>query len=248
MIHTASLVHDDVLDECDTRRGQPTVNAKWGNKNAVLVGDFLFARSSYLLAHLENNEVIKLISQVIADFADGEINQSQSQFDTDLTIQQYLDKSYYKTATLIASSCRASAIFSGVDADVKHAMFEYGRHLGLAFQVVDDILDFTRTSEELGKPQGQDLMSGNLTAPALYALQHEEHGPELRALIDSEFNEAGGLPRAIQLVRAGGGIEQARTLARTEAEQGLQCLACLPESDAKESLKMMISYVLERLY
>lgn len=248
MIHTASLVHDDVLDEADTRRGQPTVNKTHGNQRAVLVGDFLFARSSYLLAHLEDNEVIKLISQVIADFADGEIDQSMHKFDTDLTMEDYIQKSYYKTASLIAASCRASAIFSDVDAATKAAMFEYGRHLGLAFQVVDDILDFTRTAEQLGKPQGQDLMSGNLTAPALYALRHPQAGDELRDLIDSEFNNAGGLPRAIELVNAGGGIESARTLARCHAEQALHALVCLPESESKQSLKMMISYVLERLY
>lgn len=144
MIHTASLVHDDVLDECSTRRGCATVNSTYGSRLAVLVGDFLFAQSSWALANLENMEVIKLISQVIADFANGEISQAGALFDTGLTLQAYMDKSFYKTATLIAASARSAAVFSGCDESVKAAMFEYGRRLGLAFQVVDDVLDFVQ--------------------------------------------------------------------------------------------------------
>lgn len=169
MIHTASLLHDDVLDDCDTRRGMcvivahtsahhhkpgsATVNSTYGSRIAILTGDFLFAQSSWGLAQLDNLEVIKLISQVIADFADGEISQAVSLFDTELTLQQYLDKSFYKTASLIAASCRGAAVFSEMGDDVKQRMFDYGKHLGLAFQVVDDILDYTQSAEQLGKPQ-----------------------------------------------------------------------------------------------
>ena len=248
MIHTASLVHDDVLDECDTRRGKRTVNSIYGTRVAVLVGDFLFAQSSWFLANLDNLEVIKLISQVIADFADGEISQASSLFDASLTMEKYLDKSFYKTASLIAASCRGAAVFSECTDVEKLAMYEYGKHLGLAFQIVDDILDFTQSSRQLGKPQGQDLASGNLTAPVLFALQNPQSGPRLLALIDSRFKKDGSLQEALDIVKEDGGIEQARQLAREEADKALSQLEVLPPSEAKDSMGLMVEYVLERLY
>ena len=248
MIHTASLVHDDVLDECDTRRGKQTVNCMYGSRVAVLVGDFLFAQSSWFLANLDNLEVIKLISQVIADFADGEISQAASLFDASVTLEKYLEKSFFKTASLIAASCRGAAVFSECTEEEKTAMYEYGKHLGLAFQVVDDILDFTQSSEKLGKPQGQDLATGNLTAPVLFALQNPTTGPRLLTLIESRFKKEGSLQEALDLVSSGGGIDQARKLAREEADTALAQLDILPESEAKDSMIAMVDYVLERLY
>lgn len=250
MIHTASLVHDDVLDECSTRRGCATVNSTYGSRLAVLVGDFLFAQSSWALANLENMEVIKLISQVIADFANGEISQAGALFDTELTLQAYMDKSFYKTATLIAASARSAAVFSGCDEDVKAAMFEYGRRLGLAFQVVDDVLDFVQDEALLGKPRGQDLASGNLTAPVVFALQHAEFGPPLRELIEGEFPDGErDLARAMELVNKSGGLDAARALARSEADAARKALYPLPDgSEAKASLELMVEYVLDRLY
>ena len=248
MIHTASLVHDDVLDECDTRRGKDTVNCTHGTRVAVLVGDFLFAQSSWFLANLDNLEVIKLISQVIADFADGEISQAASLFDIDVTLDRYLEKSFFKTASLIAASCRGAAVFSNCTEEEKTAMYEYGKHLGLAFQVVDDILDFTQSSEKLGKPQGQDLATGNLTAPVLYALEDKVVGKRLLELVRGKFKKAGSLEEALGLVEQGGGIVRARQLARDEADIALSQLEILPESAAKESMVAMVDYVLERLY
>jgi all-trans-nonaprenyl-diphosphate synthase len=248
MIHTASLVHDDVLDECDTRRGKDTVNCTHGTRVAVLVGDFLFAQSSWFLANLDNLEVIKLISQVIADFADGEISQAASLFDIDVTLERYLEKSFFKTASLIAASCRGAAVFSNCTEEEKTAMYEYGKHLGLAFQVVDDILDFTQSSEKLGKPQGQDLATGNLTAPVLFALEDKVVGKRLLELVRGKFKKEGSLEEALGLVEQGGGIVRARQLARDEADIALSQLEILPESAAKESMVAMVDYVLERLY
>ncbi|KAI7837450.1 hypothetical protein COHA_008708 [Chlorella ohadii] len=248
MLHTASLVHDDVLDECDVRRGKETVNSMFGTRVAVLAGDFLFAQSSWFLANLDNMEVIKLISQVIADFADGEISQAASLFDTSIDLPRYLDKSFYKTASLIAASCRSAAVFSECSTEVKEAMYAYGKHLGLAFQVVDDILDFTQSTELLGKPQGQDLASGNLTAPAIYALQDEMVGSGLLQLIQGRFRDEGSLQRALELVQLGGGIDKARALAREQGDLALAALSCLPDTPSKRSLELMVDLVLERLY
>ncbi|MGL4883108.1 MAG: solanesyl diphosphate synthase, partial [Waterburya sp.] len=185
MIHTASLVHDDVVDEADLRRNVETVNSLFGDKIAVLAGDFLFAQSSWYLANLDNLQVVKLLSEVIRDFAEGEIIQSINRFDIDASIDSYLDKTYYKTASLMANSAKAAAVLSDADPDVAKNLYNYGRNLGLAFQIVDDILDFTGSTEVLGKPAGLDLASGKLTSPVFYALQQE---PYLEILIERKFS------------------------------------------------------------
>ncbi|XP_074319226.1 solanesyl diphosphate synthase 1, chloroplastic-like [Silene latifolia] len=244
MIHTASLIHDDVIDDSDMRRGKETVHERYGTRVAVLAGDFMFAQSSWYLANLENLEVIKLISQVIKDFASGEIKQASSLFDCDITLEDYLIKSYYKTASLLAASTKGAAIFSEVDRYVTDQMFEYGKNLGLSFQIVDDILDFTQSSEQLGKPAGVDLEKGNLTAPVIYALEKE---PSLRDIIDSEFSENGSLDEAISLVKSSGGIDRARELAVEKADRALKNLECLPESSFRVALERMVMYNLERI-
>lgn len=245
MIHTASLVHDDVLDDCDLRRGKGTVHSLYGTRVAVLAGDFLFAQSSWFLANLNNLEVIKLISQVIADFADGEIAQAASLFDTNITVESYLDKSFYKTASLIAASCRSAAVFSDCSESEKNSMFQYGRNLGLAFQVVDDILDFTQTAEELGKPPGQDLASGNLTAPTIFALSKSS---ELKQLLSEQrLQTTESRQQALHLVHSLGGIEDAKNLARHHGDLALQSLEILPESEEKKSLQVLVEYVLQRI-
>ncbi|KAK1414356.1 hypothetical protein QVD17_30100 [Tagetes erecta] len=244
MIHTASLIHDDVLDESDMRRGRETVHQLYGTRVAVLAGDFMFAQSSWYLANLENLEVIKLISQVIKDFASGEIKQASSLFDCDVQLDEYLIKSYYKTASLIAASTKGAAIFSGVDKDISEQMYQYGKNLGLSFQVVDDILDFTQSAEQLGKPAGSDLAKGNLTAPVIYALEKES---KLRDIIESEFCETGSLDEAIELVMNSGGIERARMLAKQKADVAIQCLQCLPQSAFRLALEGMVKFNLERI-
>ncbi|XVF79173.1 hypothetical protein PTKIN_Ptkin14bG0198700 [Pterospermum kingtungense] len=244
MIHTASLIHDDVLDESDMRRGKETVHQLYGTRVAVLAGDFMFAQSSWYLANLENLEVIKLISQVIKDFASGEIKQASSLFDCDVELEEYLLKSYYKTASLIAASTKGAAIFSGADRSVAERMYEYGKNLGLSFQVVDDILDFTQSAEQLGKPAGSDLAKGNLTAPVIFALEKE---PKLREIIESEFCEAGSLDEAIELVKKCGGIERAQELAREKADLAIKNLQSLPQSAFRLALENMVLFNLERI-
>ncbi|KAM5586444.1 solanesyl diphosphate synthase 2, chloroplastic-like [Rosa sericea] len=244
MIHTASLIHDDVLDESDMRRGKETVHQMFGTRVAVLAGDFMFAQSSWYLANLENLQVIKLISQVIKDFASGEIKQASSLFDCDVKLDEYLIKSYYKTASLIAASTKGAAIFSGVDNNVAEKMYDYGKNLGLSFQVVDDILDFTQSAEQLGKPAGTDLAKGNLTAPVIFALEKE---PKLRDMIESEFSETGSLDEAIELVKSCGGIEKAQELAKEKAHLAIQNLECLPRTAFRLALEDMVMFNLERI-
>ncbi|MEB3227519.1 MAG: solanesyl diphosphate synthase [Synechocystis sp.] len=245
MIHTASLVHDDVVDEADLRRNVPTVNSLFDNRVAVLAGDFLFAQSSWYLANLDNLAVVKLLSEVIRDFAEGEILQSINRFDTDTTLETYLEKSYFKTASLIANSAKAAGVLSEVSPQLCDHLYEYGRHLGLAFQIVDDILDFISPTEVLGKPAGSDLISGNITVPALFAMEEE---PFLRTLIEREFAQAGDIDQALQLVKSSNGIRRSRELAAHHAQQARQNLSCLGASASRESLLELIDYVLSRLY
>lgn len=245
MIHTASLVHDDVIDEAELRRGVPTVHSSFGNRIAVLAGDFLFAQSSWYLANLDNLIVVKLLSQVIMDLAEGEIQQGLNRFDTSLTIEAYLEKSYYKTASLIANSAKAAGVLSGVSADMAINLYHYGRHIGLAFQIVDDILDFTGSSDSLGKPAASDLRSGNLTAPVLYALEEK---PYLETLIEREFAQEGDIEQAISMVKDSRGIERSRELAAHHAESAVKNLVDLPMSDSCKALIELADYVLSRLY
>ncbi|MGF1458691.1 MAG: solanesyl diphosphate synthase [Leptolyngbyaceae cyanobacterium] len=245
MIHTASLVHDDVVDESDVRRGVPTVHSSFGNRVAVLAGDFLFAQSSWYLANLNNLAVVKLLSEVIMDLAEGEIQQGLNRFDTDLTLEAYLDKSYYKTASLIANSARSVGVLSGLSEHQLDDLYAYGRHLGLAFQIVDDILDFTGSSDVLGKPAGSDLKSGNLTAPVLFALEEKS---QLRGLIEREFSETADFEQALELIHESEGIARSRTLANQQVEQAIARLADLPASESRSALVELGSYVLRRIY
>ncbi|MDJ0658177.1 MAG: solanesyl diphosphate synthase [Crocosphaera sp.] len=245
MIHTASLVHDDVVDEAALRRNVPTVNSLFDNRIAVLAGDFLFAQSSWYLANLDNLQVVKLLSEVIRDFAEGEIFQGINRFDTSLTLEAYLDKSYYKTASLVANSAKSAAILSDASSEVIDSLYNYGKYLGLAFQIVDDILDFTSPTEVLGKPAGSDLISGNITAPALFAMEEK---PYLETLIEREFSEEGDKEKALSIVIESEGIERSRELASYHAQLALKQIDCLKPSQYSQSLTDLIDYVLSRLY
>ncbi len=245
MIHTASLVHDDVVDEAELRRKVPTVNNLYDNRIAVLAGDFLFAQSSWYLANLDNLEVVKLLSEVIKDFAEGEIQQGLNCFDTTVTLESYLEKSYYKTASLIANSAKAAGVLSDVSAEMAQALYAYGRHLGLAFQIVDDILDFTGSTDILGKPAGSDLISGNITAPALFAM---ETFPYLEKLIEREFSEDGDIEEALIMIKKSDGIERSRALAANHAKLSVKYLDGLASCPSTDVLIQLSDYVLSRMY
>ena len=245
MIHTASLVHDDVVDESNVRRGVPTVHSLFGNRIAVLAGDFLFAQSSWYLANLNNLDVVKLLSEVIMDLAAGEIQQGLNRFDASLSTETYLQKSYYKTASLIANSSKAAGLISETSLETAEHLYSYGRHLGLSFQIVDDILDFTSSTDTLGKPAGSDLKSGNLTAPALYALEEK---PDLEALIAREFAQGGDLEQALALIHDSRGIERARELAAHHAKLANEHISVLEPSESRQALMDLTDYVLSRLY
>lgn len=188
MIHVASLLHDDVLDQADTRRGVKSLNLAMGNKLAVLAGDFLLARSSCALAGLRNTEVVELLSTVLEHLVSGEIMQASAERKDDVSMEYYLRKTFLKTASLMAHSCKAVAVLGGHNPDTCENAYDYGRHLGLAFQLVDDALDYSGTSAGLGKPALNDIRQGLVTAPVLFAL--EKH-PHLKQLVDRRFKSPG---------------------------------------------------------
>ena len=244
IIHTASLLHDDVIDDCNTRRGLGTVNNKFSNKIAVLAGDFLFAQSSWYLANLNNLEVVKIISKVITDFAEGEVSQGLTHFDPSISIDSYINKSFYKTASLIASSCKASTILNNSDLLTQNAFYNYGKHIGLAFQIIDDILDIIGESKTLGKPAGLDLKNGNLTAPLLFAMTESTN---LYKLVEREFSEDNDLNYAIELIKSTNGIEQATDLAIEHTQTAIEHIESYTTNPYIKNLKLLSNLIINRI-
>nr|YP_009397659.1 prenyl transferase [Dipterosiphonia australica]ARW66845.1 prenyl transferase [Dipterosiphonia australica] len=221
IIHTASLVHDDIIDNCDTRRGVETVHSIFNNKIAVLAGDFLFAQSSWYLANLNNLDVVKTISKIITDFAEGEVQQGTASFDSNISLNEYLEKSFYKTASLLACSCKATTILNKSCISIQNDFYLYGKHLGLAFQIIDDILDITGLLSDLGKPPGSDLKNGNLTAPLIFALTKKT---ELKEMINQEFQFNTNINEAINKIKVTNGIQKTRDIAEEHIQLAINIL------------------------
>lgn len=204
LIHTASLLHDDVIDTSISRRGNPSANIAFGNKMAVLAGDFLLGRASVALARLRDPEVTELLATVIANLVEGEFMQlKNTALDekhpvwTEDTVSYYLQKTYLKSASLISKSCRAAALLGEHPMEVVEAAYQYGKNLGLAFQLVDDMLDYTVSGQELGKPAGADLELGLATAPLLFAWRDNK---ELGTLVGRKFSEEGDVQKVSLII------------------------------------------------
>ncbi|PUU74892.1 isoprenoid synthase domain-containing protein [Tuber borchii] len=260
LIHTATLLHDDVLDHAETRRGKPSANALSGNKLSILAGDYMLGRASVYLARLRNPEVIELLAEVIAELVKGELFQLQNtaagaSAAIDFTskpsretylrdsLEYYLEKTYLKSASLISKSCRATTVLGGATEDVATKAYVYGRNLGLAFQLVDDVLDYTSSNEEIGKPAGADLELGLATAPVLYAC--EEFG-ELGELIERRFCLDGDAEKARELVHKSSGIDRTLALAESFCDTARQAISSFPSSEAKDGLEEVLEMVLTR--
>ncbi|KAI9787621.1 MAG: hypothetical protein M1839_000152 [Geoglossum umbratile] len=250
LIHTASLLHDDVIDHSLSRRSAPSANIAFGNKMAVLAGDFLLGRASVALARLRDVEVIELLATVIANLVEGEFMQlKNTAMDekhpvwTEDTISYYLQKSYLKSASLLSKSCRAAALLGQSTPEVVEAAYLYGKNLGLAFQLVDDMLDYTVTAEELGKPSGADLELGLATAPLLFAWRGIE---ELGELVGRKFTGKGDVDRARELVALSDGVEQTRALAQEFADKAVAAISGFPDCEAKEGLVEMCVKTMKR--
>jgi len=246
MIHVASLIHDDVLDEAETRRGGEAVHKLYSNKVAVLAGDYLLARASVLLARLENTAVVQIMATALESLVAGEIMQLKAPAESLLEMESYLRKSYYKTASLICYACRSTALLGGhaYGSTVATACEEFGFHLGLAYQIQDDILDFTAAATVLGKPSLADMDLGLSTAPILYAAQEN---PKLRPLVMRRFKKKGDKQTALEaLYKSDTAMDKAKALAKFHAQRAVDALLRLPQSESRDSLVRLTHAVVTR--
>ncbi len=247
MIHTASLFHDDVIDGADTRRGAPAVHKVFGNKMAILAGDYLLARASIFLARLRDVEVVETMSTIIEHLVRGEVMQMKGSNATDTENEkmvQYLRKNFYKTASLMANSCKSAAILGGYDDEVVASAYRYGKHLGIAFQLVDDVLDYDGSASAMGKPALSDLNAGLATAPVLFAA---EMFPEvLSPLIERKFKDEGDVDVAVEFVRKSDGIERTKDLAQVHVEIAIRAISELGPSVYRDSLIHLAHKVVDR--
>ncbi|XP_057680731.1 decaprenyl-diphosphate synthase subunit 1 isoform X2 [Corythoichthys intestinalis] len=243
MIHTASLVHDDVIDGSDERRGKRTINDVWGEKKAILAGDFILSAASMALARIGDITVVKVLAQVIEDLVRGEFMQLGSKENESERFKHYLDKTFKKTASLIANSCKAVSILVNSDPDVHEIAYQYGRNVGIAFQLVDDVLDFTAGASQLGKPSAADLKLGLATGPVLFACQQF---PELHVMIMRRFSRKGDVERAWKFVLQSDGVQQTNFLARRYCQEAVRHVSRLRPSPERDALVALTHMVLTR--
>ncbi|KAL4630942.1 decaprenyl-diphosphate synthase subunit 1 isoform X1 [Arapaima gigas] len=243
MIHTASLVHDDVIDGADTRRGKTTINEAWGERKAILVGDFILSAASVALARIGNNAVVTVLAQVIEDLVRGEFMQLGSKENENERFKHYLEKTFKKTASLIANSCKAVSILVNPDPEVHEVAYQYGRNVGIAFQLVDDVLDFTSCANRLGKPSAADLKLGLATGPVLFACRQF---PELHAMIMRRFSLNEDVDRAWRYVLQSDGVEQTKYLAQRYCQEAIRHISKLHPSAEREALIRLTELVLTR--
>lgn len=247
-IHTATLLHDDVVDESDMRRGKETANNVWGNAPSVLVGDFLYSRAFQMMLNVQSMRVMEILSEATNIIAEGEVMQLLNVHNAELEEQGYLEVIRYKTAKLFESAAQLGAVIAHRSAEEEKAMAHYGMHLGTAFQLVDDVLDYSASSDELGKNIGDDLAEGKPTLPLIYTINH---GTAEQAALVREAVEQGGIER-IEEIRAAiesvGAITYTARTAREEADKAIAALSSIEDSPYKDALIALANYSVERSY
>jgi octaprenyl-diphosphate synthase len=245
ILHTATLVHDDVIDNSPVRRGRPTINKAWGEDKAILLGDYLLARSQELVAETQNLRVIKLFAQAFMTLSSGELAQAVNAFNLEQTRQQYLQRISAKTASLISLATESGAILSQAPEKSVEALKEYGHNLGIAFQIVDDILDFIGTEEEMGKPTGADLAQGTLTLPAMLVLERYSGDNPVTRLFRSEDRQK-NIGLVMELVSNSSIPEECYTVASDYCAKACRNLDLLPDNASRRSLIALAEYVVKR--
>ncbi|MFC5577463.1 polyprenyl synthetase family protein [Lysobacter niabensis] len=245
-IHTATLLHDDVVDESDLRRGRKTANAVWGNAASVLVGDFLYSRSFQLMVELDRMEVMRILADTTNRIAEGEVLQLLHVRNPDTDEAAYLRVIERKTAVLFAAATRLGALLSGADAATCDALHDYGLNLGYAFQIADDVLDYASDAETLGKNLGDDLAEGKATLPLIHAILHSDAGTRARLRNAVEHGDTDALPDVLQAIRATGGLDYSRQRAFEYAEAAERSLAGLADNDYTAALRGLANYAVNR--
>ncbi|MFD2672896.1 heptaprenyl diphosphate synthase component II [Marinicrinis sediminis] len=238
LIHMATLVHDDVIDDAETRRGKLTVKSKWDNRIAMYTGDYIFAKALHMVTELEEVEIHQILSKAIVEMCIGEMEQIRLFFHTEQSIYDYLLRIRRKTALLIAISCQLGAIAAGAPRDTVRRMYRFGYNVGMAFQIRDDVLDLCGTEKEIGKPPGSDIRQGNITLPVLYALQDEAVRPQLLeeiARIQSNPDQR-EITAFLNLLNQTDGVERAEALSSRYIQKAISALDPLPARKAKKNL------------
>lgn len=248
MVHGASLIHDDVIDNTDVRRGQPTMNALTGNRIAVLLGDLLLCQALLAVAELDRVNLVQVVSQAVADMTAGQILELRYQGNVDTNVDQYLRMIEGKTAALMEAGCRLGALINQASPEQVEACGDFGRNLGMAFQISDDVLDIWGDPDKLGKPTGNDLRERKYTLPFLYAYQQSQKPQRnlVRQLLTKETLDAGAMQALVQWMDQNQSRENALQLASQYIEEARQALRRTPESPTRRSLEELLDYVMER--
>ena len=249
MVHLATLIHDDIVDNAKTRRGNPTVNALWGDNIAILLGDYYFAKTAGLIADINDNRIDHLFSDTVATVCEGTIMEMMTAGRIDLTIESYYEKISHKTACLIAACCKGGAIVSQASDEEIELLYDYGLNLGIAFQIIDDILDYTEDQVTIGKPAGNDLRQGMVTLPLIYALQAQPqngHHQRVHGLLTDATHQDEDYHSVVKWVVTGQGVERSQADAQTYADKARQALYHFPASADRAVLDELIDFVVSR--
>jgi heptaprenyl diphosphate synthase len=245
-IHTATLVHDDLIDDAETRRGMATIHALLGVNPAIIVGDYYFAKGANLTAAIGMPIIDVIISRAVMTICMGELLQLTSKRNYDQTVEEYYRKIERKTAALLSASCHCGGIIARLDEQRANALERFGHHLGMAFQIADDVLDYTATEEQIGKPVGADLRQGTITLPLMYALREPGLEPRLRSLLGREPMREQDYDEVVGLVRDSSAVQRAERHAHEFADRAQAELAAFPPSQPRTVLEKVCDYVVER--
>lgn len=246
LIHAASLIHDDVIDDAEIRRGKQTVKAKWDNRIAMYTGDYIFARSLELMTEIDKPEAHKILAYTMVELVIGEVEQMKDKYRFDQNVKDYLRRIKRKTALLISTSCQLGAIAADVESSVHIKLAQFGYYVGMSYQIIDDILDFTGTEKELGKPSGGDLLQGNITLPVLFAMENEEIRKEIVKVHENSSREE--MDKIIRLIIQSGSIERSREISNRYLEKALLIVEQLPQNEAKATLRNIAKYIGKRKF
>ncbi|CAG9623611.1 heptaprenyl diphosphate synthase component II [Sutcliffiella rhizosphaerae] len=246
LIHMASLVHDDVIDDAELRRGKPTIKSKWNNRIAMYTGDYIFARSLELMTSVENIHAHRILSRTIVELCRGEIEQIRDKYNFDQNLRTYLLRIKRKTAILIAVSCQLGAISANVPEHIHKSLYWFGYYVGMSFQITDDILDFTSTEKELGKPAGSDLLQGNITLPVLFAMENPVINSKIRQI--SEQSTPDDIQYLIKEIKESDAITRSFALSDRYLQKAFKELDKLPNGIAKKTFNNVAKYIGKRKY
>ncbi|MBF8418316.1 heptaprenyl diphosphate synthase component II [Heyndrickxia coagulans] len=246
LIHMASLVHDDVIDDAELRRGQPTVKAKWDNRIAMYTGDYILATALEYITKVEDLSAHQILADTLVEVCVGEIEQIKDKYRFNQNLRCYLRRIKRKTALLIAVSCQLGAIAAGADEKTHRQLYRFGYNVGMSYQIIDDILDFTGTEKQLGKPAGEDLRQGNVTLPVLFARED----PKIRKMLETvhEHMPKAELEGVVRLVKQSGAIEQSYAISNCYLGKALGTLEQLPDTRFKKMLADLARYMGKRKF